>query len=128
MECAVFLAIFLPAADVGVGCFRFGEVVLAEEAVVDKEDTSFGFICMIFLARLGGGGSSSLFLVLPDNVRFRWMPGDVGGEQFMAAGGRMKEVSMSFAFSCAGGSVEVAGVGRNLARGIVSRQHKDRQT
>ncbi len=122
IECAVFLAIFRPAAEVDEGCFRFGEALFAAEGVVGVGGSSFGFICMIFLARLGGGGKSSLLLVLPDNVRFRWMTGDVGGERFMAAGGRTNEFSISLAFSRADGPVEVAGVGGNLARGMVSSQ------
>jgi len=53
--------------------------------------------------------------------------GDAGGERFAAAGGRINELSMSFAFSCADGPVEVAGVGGSLARGIVSGQHEGAQ-
>jgi len=68
-ECAVFRAILLPAADVVDCCFFFGEVGFAVDGTLGR--SSFGFIWMIFLARLGGGGSSSLPLVLPDNVRFR---------------------------------------------------------
>lgn len=52
------------------------------------------------------------------------MMGDPGGERFAAAGGRTNELSMPFAFSCADGSVEVAGVGGFFVRGMVSSQHE----
>lgn len=115
IECAVFLAIFRPAAEVAEGCFRFGEVVFVV-GVVGVDGSSLGFIWIIFLARLGGGGRSSFF-ALPDSVRFLWMTGEVGGERFMAAGGSEKAPSIT-ALSWAVGSVEDAGVGGNLARGI----------
>lgn len=82
IEWAVFLAIFLPAADVAEGCFLFGELGFAEE---DADEgtfvSSFGFIWMIFLARLGGGGRSSFALPLPDSVLLRCITGDKGGER-----------------------------------------------
>ena len=73
IECAVFLAIFLPAALVEDGCFLFvlclgGDCDASDEVV---EDELLGFIWMIFLARLGGGGRSvcrSSFFA-PDRVR-----------------------------------------------------------
>jgi len=70
-ECAVFRAIFRPAADAVDDCFFFGEVDFGVDGMLGVGRSSFGFICMIFLARLGGGGKSSLPLVLPDRVRFR---------------------------------------------------------
>lgn len=123
MEWAVFLAILRPAADVADGCLRLGEVDFAEVGVVGAAGSSLGFIWMIFLARLGGGGSSSLFFVLPDRVRLRWKTGDVGGDRFMAAGGRANALSMSTSLSWAVGPVEVVGVGGSFARGIVSSQY-----
>lgn len=131
IECAVFLAILLPAADVADGCFLFPlgvvfvlvdadpDVGVVGEVAVDV--SSFGFICMIFLARLGGGGNSSLTLALPDNVRFLVITGDAGGEGFMAAGGSTKALSISCVtetLSFGVGPVELAGVGGNLTRGM----------
>ena len=75
--CAVFRAIFLPAALVVDGCFRL-PVILAGGTVCasddDEEEVGFGFICIILRARLGGGGSSTIVessfdLVAPDRVR-----------------------------------------------------------
>jgi len=117
MECAVFRAIFRPAAEVAEGCFRFGEVALVA-GVAGVEGSVFGFICIIFLARLGGGGRSSFF-ALPDRVRFRCSTGEGGGERFIAAGGREKAFSITD-LSWALGSVELAGVGGGFARGIAS--------
>lgn len=79
---------------------------------------------MIFLARLGGGGNSSLTLALPDNVRFLVITGEAGGEGFMAAGGSMKALSiscvvMAVPLSLGVGPMELVGVGGNLTRGIV---------
>jgi len=77
--CAVFRAIFLPAALVVDGCFRL-PVILAGGTVYasddDEEEVGFGFICIILRARLGGGGSSTIVessfdLVAPDRVRLR---------------------------------------------------------
>ena len=77
--CAVFRAIFLPAALVVDGCFRL-PVILAGGTVCasddDEEEVGFGFICIILRARLGGGGSSTIVessfdLVAPDRVRLR---------------------------------------------------------
>lgn len=123
MECAVFRAIFRPAAEMADGCFRVGEFGLANVAVVGIGGSSFGFICMIFLTLLGGGGSSWLLVALPDSVRFCWITGDVSGERFMAAGGKANALSTSMALSNALGPIEVAGVGGNFARGIISSQH-----
>lgn len=129
MECAVFLAIFLPAADVAEGCFflPFGVVVFVgtelDVGVVGVGGSSRGFIWMIFLARLGGGGRSSFALAPPDNVCFLVATGEAGGEFFKAAGGRAKEVSISYiALSFGVGPVELAGVGGSLVRGIVGGQ------
>ena len=82
---------------------------------------------MIFLARLGGGGSSSLFFAPPESARFRCTTGEGGGERFMAAGGRINELSMLVAFSCFNNPVEEAGVSRSLTRGIVSSEHWQEQ-
>jgi len=81
--CAVFLAIFLPAALVADGCFFLappaagaavvaGAPVLLEVgavavlALVDAAGagatSSLGFICMIFRDRVGGGGSTNCSL------------------------------------------------------------------
>ena len=68
--CAVFLAIFLPATDVLLGCFFFpfsgvafaGAVtLLAASASIAGESASvcLGFIWMIFLDRVGGGGNAN---------------------------------------------------------------------
>lgn len=127
IECAVFRAILLPAADVADGCFFLPCDVVAfvaalpEVGVVGVGGSSLGFICMIFLARLGGGGRSSFALAPPDNVRFLVITGDEGGEGFKAAGGRAKVFSIScMTLSFGAGPVELAGVGGNLVRGIVS--------
>lgn len=91
--------------------------------VVGVGGSSRGFICIIFLARLGGGGRSSFALAPPDNVRFLVITGEAGGEAFKAAGGRAKEFSIScIALSLGVGPVELTGVGGSLVRGIVSRQ------
>lgn len=74
---------------------------------------------MIFRARLGGGGRSSGILAFPESARFRCIPGEAGGELFIAAGGNVKDPSISVCFSSALGPVEVAGVGGYLIRGIV---------
>jgi hypothetical protein len=62
MLCAVFRAIFLPAALVAEGCLRFAPAVLFAVAgeysdeVDEAAELDFGFIWIIFRARLGGGG------------------------------------------------------------------------
>lgn len=126
IEWAVLRAIFLPAADVAEGCFLFelGDVDFELwpwlDAVGDVCASSFGFICMIFLARLGGGGKSSLFLTLPDNVLLRCSVGEVGGDLWLiAAGGRANALSISVSFSCAVGPVDVLGVGGYFPRGMI---------
>lgn len=82
--------------------------------------SSRGFIWMIFLARLGGGGRSSLILALPDNVRFLVITGEAGGEALRAAEGRAKEFSMScMALSFGDGPVELMGVGGSFVRGMI---------
>lgn len=131
IECAVLRAIFLPAADVADGCFFLPWELVAglvgaelEVGVVGVGGSSRGFICMIFLARVGGGGRSSFALALPDNVRFLVITGEAGGEDFIAEGGRANEFSISvIALSLGVGPVELAGVGGSFVRGIVRRQH-----
>lgn len=67
--CAVFLAIFLPATLVADGCFLLLGVpcALLVPSFVSVPSSSNlssawprGFICMIFLERVGGGGSVKL--------------------------------------------------------------------
>lgn len=69
MECAVFRAIFRPAALVAEGCFRFepaadaaldacAGVGAVSDADADDIEPVFGFICIILRALLGGGGRS----------------------------------------------------------------------
>lgn len=125
MECAVLRAILRPAAEVAEGCFRFevGDVgfdVLVLEPVGEVCTSSFGFICIIFRARLGGGGRSSLFLIPPERVLLRWMVGEVGGDLWvMAAGGSANALSISVCLSCAVGPVDVLGVGGYFPRGML---------
>jgi hypothetical protein len=122
IECAVFRAIFRPAALVADGCLRFVPAawvgfagVTADEAGSEDEDEVepvFGFIWMIFLALLGGGGRSNCIassrLCEPESVRFLGgldifglCPGDTGGDILVtplwsiAAGGRTNDCSTS---------------------------------
>lgn len=73
---------------------------------------------MIFRARLGGGGSSSGFFVVPDSVRFLCRLGEVGGDLLLTAAGGSEKLP-SIIFSCADGSAEADGVRGALGRGIV---------
>lgn len=71
--CAVFLAIFLPATLVDDGCLFFDAGVevfptgLFETSLIDSASTSscwaLGFIWMIFLDLVGGGGSAKASLL-----------------------------------------------------------------
>ena len=70
-ECAVFLAIFLPATLVEEGCFFFGAGValtfpdaglLASNVTISSASCPLGFICMIFRDLVGGGGSAKTSL------------------------------------------------------------------
>lgn len=84
---------------------------------------------MIFRARLGGGGRSSLFLTLPDSVLLRCNVGEVGGDLWLiAAGGRANALSMSVSLSCAVGPVDVLGVGGYFARGMMCDSASRRST
>ncbi len=73
-EWAVFLAIFLPATLVALGCFLFAGADVANDSLAPLLFEPFavrctlvlldsslfcdlGFICMIFRDRVGGGGS-----------------------------------------------------------------------
>lgn len=114
--CAVFRAILRPAAEVADGCllrFEFEDVDVVELCFEEPGEVwvlvcscpvtvdCFGFICIIFRARVGGGGKapsavstaedivscSGAVFALPDNVRLRWpdglfmrSSGDCGGE------------------------------------------------
>lgn len=129
--CAVLRAILRPAAEVadgGLRCRGLGVAVVmvvvllvganAETEGAGGASVDCGFICIIFRARLGGGGSSSGFFVVPDNVRFLCRLGEIGGDLLLtAAGGREKLPSIIF--SCADGSAEADGVSGALGRGIV---------
>jgi hypothetical protein len=134
MLCAVFLAIFRPAALVAEGCFLFALAVGLGGVDSEDEELDFGFICMIFRARLGGGGSSyggssSLDFVAPDSVRLcRGLEGlslgetgGVGPLLFTAGGGRVNAGAMSL---CSAGdrSVEFDGVGSDLGETMLDQQ------
>lgn len=132
--CAVFLAIFLPATLVELGCFL--PFVLEPDAVflvetlgteceaglqVSSVCCSFGSICIMVRERVGGGGRVKLGLAaeciclsvveLP-SVRL----GAIAG------GGRLKDFSVAERGerSLPSISVEAAGVGGRLGRGIVT--------
>jgi len=131
--CAVFLAIFLPATLVKLGCFLF--VVLELDAAflfkpfgpdcnvilaVSSVSCGFGFICMMVRDRVGGGG----------NVKFgleaEWIclsGAELPWSRFgaIAGGGRLKHFSVADMGerSLPSISVEAAGVGGRLGRGIV---------
>lgn len=156
--CAVFLAIFLPAALVAEGCFFFPEAVpvdacpaallppdalapeLAFSAGLSSSSSSsfLGFIWMIFLDLVGGGGSSnvraSLAFAAEDRRRdltvslgctgnpplpARNLP-SVGGDA-RAGGGSSKDIWRGGTFlvpSLPGISVEEEGVGGRIGGGI----------
>jgi hypothetical protein len=60
--CAVFLAIFRPAALVAEGGFLFPAGADLVAWLVGEKSAAGGaegFICMIFLVRVGGGGSAN---------------------------------------------------------------------
>ena len=67
--CAVFRAIFLPATLVLLGCFFLAPAspfFPPAVFVVAGASSSFGFICMIFLLLVGGGGSVKVSFSLLD--------------------------------------------------------------
>lgn len=108
-ECAVFLAIFFPAALVKLGCFLLAGMDAVEGAVFfpavlgagfglcGRSKSSlcfaFGFICMILRERVGGGGREKSAVVTVDcecRVLERFLLLPVAA---IAGGGRRKDIS-----------------------------------
>lgn len=71
--CAVLRAIFLPATDVLLGCFFFpfssvpllAEVVGGNSIAGAISSVCLGFICIIFLDLVGGGGNANCAVAPP---------------------------------------------------------------
>ncbi len=141
-ECAVFLAIFFPAALVKLGCFLLAGVDAVEEGAAflpavfgagfglcGPPESSlcfgFGFIWMILRERVGGGGREKSALVMVDcecrvPAEFLLLP-----VAAIAGGGRRKDISSDD--SCWVPfwpviSVDDAGVGGRVTRGITERE------
>ena len=133
-ECAVFLAIFLPATLVALGCFLLAGADVADEPLApllfeplvvccaavllaSSVCCDLGFICMIFRDRVGGGGSEKSELAICCDG---WAP--LPPAVAMAGGGRAKDI---FSVGRRGHSLprmseEEAGVGGKLDRGIAN--------
>lgn len=133
--CAVFLAIFFPAALVELGCFlpaAFDDALVcffpyafgdSEWVADDSEDLCCcaGFICIIFRERVGGGGSEKSGFSVAGRIgcgldtRPLLFAGAIAGE------GNVSGVSRTVweAGSLPGRSKDEAGVRGKLVRGIV---------
>lgn len=131
--CAVFLAIFLPATLVELGCFlpfvfdpdvAFLFEAFGPDCEVGLEVSSvccgFGFICMMVRDRVGGGGRVKLGLAAEWNCLsaavLPWLR--LGA---IAGGGRLKDFSVAEVGerSLPSISADAAGVGGRLGRGMI---------
>ena len=168
--CAVFRAIFRPAALVAEGCFLLFVAVVAragDEAIAAAlplaeplepvacsscgSSCARGFICMIFLDLVGGGGRAKDSVLacpwaaeerlrdltdsatcrgkgaLDDSgdggaIRLSAVAGRDASLEVMAGGGSSNDIcrlARCFVPSCPGRSVDEAGVGGSVARGIL---------